>query len=35
MKYSVFFWLEGNDPECDERVMGGTIKFDLTVSVSM
>jgi hypothetical protein len=35
MKYSVFFWLEGNDPECDEDIMGGTIKFDLTVSVSM
>ena len=35
MKYSVFFWLEGNDPECDERIMGGTIKFDLTISISM
>ena len=35
MKYSVFFWLEGNDPECNELVKGGTIKFDLTVSVSM
>lgn len=35
MKYSVFFWLEGNDPECDEHIMGGTIKFELTVSVSM
>jgi hypothetical protein len=35
MKYSVFFWIEGNDPECDEKIMGGTIKFDLTVSVAM
>ena len=36
MKYSVFFWLEGNDPECREDIIGGgTIKFDLTVSVSM
>ncbi len=35
MKYSIFFWLEGNDPEDDEGIMGGTIKFDLTVSVSM
>jgi hypothetical protein len=35
MKYSVFFWLEGNDPECNELVKGGTIKFDLTVSVAM
>lgn len=35
MKYSVFFWLEGNDPECDEHIKGGTIKFELTVSVSM
>jgi hypothetical protein len=35
MKYSIFFWLEGNDPEDDEDIMGGTIKFDLTVSVSM
>lgn len=35
LKYSVFFWLEGNDPECNEEIMGGTIKFDLTVAVSM
>jgi hypothetical protein len=35
MKYSVFFWLEGNDPECDERIFGGTIRFDLQVTVSM
>ena len=35
LKYSVFFWLEGNDPECDENIQGGTIKFDLQVAVSM
>ena len=35
MKYSVFFWLEGNDPDCDEDILGGTIKFDLTVAVAM
>lgn len=35
MKYSVFFWLEGNDPDCDEDIQGGTIKFALQVAVSM
>jgi len=35
MKYTVFFWLEGNDPECKEGILGGTIKFDLLISVSM
>ncbi len=34
LKYSVFFWLEGKDPECDERILGGSIKFDLTVQVA-
>ena len=35
LKYSVFFWLEGNDPQCNEDIFGGTIKFDLEVSISM
>ena len=34
LKYSVFFWLEGKDPDCDEDILGGTIKFDLTVAVA-
>ncbi len=34
MKYSVFFWLEGYDPDDNDDILGGTIKFDLTVSVS-
>ena len=34
LKYSVFFWLEGKDPDCDEDILAGTIKFDLTVAVA-
>ena len=33
IKYSVFFWIEGQDPECDARVYDGTIKFSLDISI--
>lgn len=34
VKYSVLFWLEGQDPEADERLFNGTIKFSLTLKVA-
>ena len=34
IKYSVIFWLEGQDPECTEAIFNGTIRFSLKCSVS-
>ena len=34
VKYSVIFWLEGQDPECTESIFNGTIKFALKCSVN-
>lgn len=37
VKYSVLFWLEGNDKDSDyygNKLLGGSIKFDLEVEVS-
>lgn len=34
IKYSVIFWLEGQDPECTEAIFNGTIKFSLKCSVA-
>ncbi len=34
IKYSVIFWLEGQDPECTEVIFNGTIKFSLKCSVA-
>ena len=33
VKYSVLFWLEGNDPDCVDSILGGTIKFSLKLSI--
>ena len=33
IKYSVLFWLEGNDPDCVDDILGGTIKFSLKLSI--
>ncbi len=37
IKYSVLFWLEGNDPDCvnegPKSVAGGTIKFNVDIKV--
>lgn len=33
IKYSVLFWLEGNDPDCVDSILGGTIKFSLKLSI--
>lgn len=38
VKYSVIFWLEGEDPDSEyygNDLFGGTIKFDMKISVSM
>lgn len=32
VKYTVLFWLEGNDPDCIDSILGGTIKFSLKIS---
>ena len=28
-KYTVVIWLEGNDPDCVDAIVGGTIKFGM------
>lgn len=33
IKYSVLFWLEGNDPDCVDSILNGTIKFSLKLSI--
>ena len=33
IKYSVLFWLEGEDPDCVDSILGGTIKFSLKLSI--
>ena len=33
VKYSVLFWLEGNDPDCVDTILGGTVKFSLKLSI--
>ena len=38
VKYSVMFWLEGDDPDSTyfgNELFSGTIKFDMTITVSM
>lgn len=32
VKYTVLFWLEGNDPDCIDDILGGTVKFSLKIS---
>lgn len=34
IKYTVLFWLEGNDPDCTDAVRNGTIRFTLRLAVS-
>jgi hypothetical protein len=38
VKYTIMFWLEGDDPDSDyygNELLSGTIKFDMTIKVSM
>lgn len=32
-KYTVVIWLEGNDPDCLDDIIGGTIKFGMDFSI--
>lgn len=32
-KYTVVIWLEGNDPDCVDKIIGGVFKIDMAMSV--
>ena len=32
-KYTVVIWLEGNDPDCVDAIVGGTIKFSMNFKI--
>ena len=32
-KYTIVIWLEGNDPDCIDDIIGGTIKFGMDFSI--
>ena len=32
-KYTVVIWLEGNDPECLDNILGGEFKIDMSMSI--
>ena len=32
-KFTIVIWLEGNDPECVDRILGGTMKVDMMIDV--
>ena len=32
-KYTVVIWLEGNDPECLDNILGGEFKIDMAMSI--
>lgn len=32
-KYTVVIWLEGNDPECIDNILGGEFKVDMSMSI--
>ena len=33
-KYTVVIWLEGNDPDCLDNIIGGTIKFGMNFRIT-
>ncbi len=33
-KYTVVIWLEGNDPDCTDAIVGGTIKFGMNFRIA-
>lgn len=33
-KYTVVIWLEGNDPDCTDEIIGGTIKFGMNFHIT-
>ena len=32
-KFTVVIWLEGNDPDCVDKILGGVFKVDMSISV--
>ena len=32
-KYTILMWVEGNDPECVNEILGGHMKMSMTFSV--
>ena len=32
-KYTIVIWLEGNDPDCVDAIVGGTIKFTMNFTI--
>ena len=32
-KYTIVMWLEGNDPECIDNILGGEFKIDMSMSI--
>ncbi len=32
-KFTVVIWLEGNDPDCVDKILGGVFKIDMAISV--
>lgn len=33
IKFTVVIWIEGNDPDCTDELMGGSLKTDMTMTV--
>ena len=32
-KYTIVIWIEGDDPECTDDLLGGVIKMSMTIEV--
>ena len=32
-KYTVVIWLEGNDPDCVDKIIGGTMKLGMNFKI--
>ena len=30
-KYTVVIWMEGDDPECVDKIIGGSVQFSMTI----
>ena len=33
-KYTIVIWLEGNDPDCLDNIIGGTIKLGMNFKIT-
>ena len=33
-KYTVVIWLEGNDPDCVDNIIGGTLKLSMDFKIA-